>query len=115
MKKIDFDSYDTAGFYDEMFSERTKTREQYQLFKERIEKIGWKKLKMLQHSTDRVQLSLGMTFNVYNENEGVERILPLDLIPRIIPSEEWSLLEKGLEQRIIALNLFIDDIYHHKD
>jgi uncharacterized circularly permuted ATP-grasp superfamily protein len=88
MKKVDFDSYETTGFYDEMFEEGLKTREQYQPFKDRIEKIGWKKLKMLQHSTDIVQLSLGMTFNVYNENEGVEIILPLDLIPRIITSDE---------------------------
>jgi uncharacterized circularly permuted ATP-grasp superfamily protein len=56
------------------------------------------------------ELSLGMTFNVYNDNQGVERILHLDIIPRI--NSEWTYLEKGLQQRIRALNLFIQDIYN---
>jgi uncharacterized circularly permuted ATP-grasp superfamily protein len=51
-----------------------------------------------------------MTFNVYNDNQGVERILHLDIIPRI--NSEWTYLEKGLQQRIRALNLFIQDIYN---
>jgi uncharacterized circularly permuted ATP-grasp superfamily protein len=54
----------------------------------------------------------GMTFNVYNDNQGVERILHLDIIPRIIDNSEWTYLEKGLQQRIRALNLFIQDIYN---
>jgi uncharacterized circularly permuted ATP-grasp superfamily protein len=73
--------------------------------------VSYKKLNSLQHATDRAQLSLGMTFNVYNDNQGVERILHLDIIPRIIDSE-WTYLEKGLQQRIRALNLFIQDIYN---
>jgi uncharacterized circularly permuted ATP-grasp superfamily protein len=52
-----------------------------------------------------------MTFNVYDDNQGVERILHLDIIPRIIDNKEW-LHEKGLQQRIKALNLFIQDIYN---
>ena len=67
--------------------------------------MGWKKLNFLQHSTDRAQLSLGMTFNVYSDNQGIERIFHLDIIPRIISGEDWDLLEKGLRQRIVALNL----------
>ncbi len=71
-------------------------------------------MNFLQHSTDRAQLSLGMTFNVYNDNQGVERILHLDIIPRIISGKDWNFLEKGLSQRIRALNLFIDDIYNEQ-
>ena len=71
-------------------------------------------MNFLQHSTDRTQLSLGMTFNVYNDNQGVERILHLDIIPRIISGKDWDFLEKGLSQRIRALNLFIDDIYNEQ-
>lgn len=112
MPKINFDGYETRGFYDEMFDGKLGTRPAYDLFKKRIEKMGWKKLNFLQHSTDRAQLSLGMTFNVYSDNQGVERILHLDIIPRIISGKDWDLLEKGLEQRIVALNLFIDDLYH---
>ena len=112
MSKIDFTAYDTKDFYDEMFDENNNVRPNYKMFLERLEKLSHKKLKSLQHATDRAQLSLGMTFNVYADNQGVERILHLDIIPRIIGNSEWTLLERGLQQRIKALNLFIQDIYN---
>jgi uncharacterized circularly permuted ATP-grasp superfamily protein len=112
MPKINFNSYHEPNFYDEMFDSNNEVRPQYSLFKERIEKLGLKKLKLLQHSTDRAQLSLGMTFNVYNDSKGLERILHLDIIPRIISSQDWDFIEKGLTQRIIALNMFIHDLYN---
>lgn len=112
MPKIDFSAYDTKGFYDEMFDEDNNVRPNYKLFLDRLQNMSHRKLKGLQHSTDRAQLSLGMTFNVYNDNQGVERILHLDIIPRIIENKEWQYLEKGLQQRIKALNLFIQDIYN---
>jgi len=59
-------------------------------------------------------LSLGMTFNVYSDNQGIERILPLDIVPRIISGQDWDVLEDGLRQRIVALNMFIDDLYHEQ-
>ncbi len=111
MSKINFSAYDTTNFLDEMIDQNGGINSQYSLFCKRIEKMGWKKLNFLQHSTDRAQLSLGMTFNVYSDNQGLERILHLDIIPRIISGQEWDLLEKGLKQRITALNLFIADIY----
>lgn len=114
MPKINFSKYHEADFYDEMFDNKNEVRPHYSLFKERIEKIGWKKLKFLQHSTDRAQLSLGMTFNVYSDSKGLERILHLDIIPRIISSKDWDYIEKGLSQRIIALNMFIDDLYNEQ-
>ena len=57
-------------------------------------------------------LEEGITFTVYGDNQGTERIFPFDLIPRIIPRKEWQLIEEGLTQRLIALNLFLHDIYH---
>lgn len=114
MPKVNFDNYETLGFYDEMFDEQQNIRPQYDLLKKRLQKMDIKKLKFLQESTDRAQLSLGMTFNVYSDNQGVERILHLDILPRIISSEDWNYLEKGLSQRIYALNLFIDDIYNEQ-
>lgn len=111
MPKLNLANYDTANFLDEMVDEQGQIRTSYSLFRERIEKMGWKKLNFLQHSTDRAQLSLGMTFNVYSDNQGMERILHLDIIPRIISGKEWDHLERGLKQRITALNLFIADIY----
>ena len=106
MAKVDFTKYETTGFYDEMFHETNGVRPGYEQFKKRLEKLSKKKLNYLQHATDRAQLSLGMTFNVYSDNQGVERILHLDIIPRIIGGAEWDRLTKGLEQRIVALNLF---------
>ncbi len=114
MSKLGFSKYDTKGYYDEMFDEHNNVRPHYALFKERLEQIGKKKLNFLQHSTDRAQLSIGMTFNVYNDNQGIERILPLDVIPRIINSKDWDFLERGLKQRIYALNLLIDDLYNEQ-
>ncbi|WP_179375689.1 circularly permuted type 2 ATP-grasp protein [Winogradskyella wichelsiae] len=115
MPKLDFSTYDSKGFYDEMFDENNAVRPNYKLFLERLEKMSLRKLNQLQHATDRSQLSLGMTFNVYNDNQGVERILHLDIIPRIINNKEWNHLEKGLQQRIRALNMFIQDIYNDQN
>jgi uncharacterized circularly permuted ATP-grasp superfamily protein len=114
MPKIDLSSYQIEGFFDEMIDENNKIRSHYALFQERIKKIGWKKLNFLQHSTDRAQLSLGMTFNVYSDNQGIERILHLDIIPRIISGKDWDFVERGLQQRIVALNLFLDDLYNEQ-
>lgn len=115
MPKLDLSAYDSKGFYDEMFDENNVVRPNYKMFLERLEKMSLKKLNSLQHATDRAQLSLGMTFNVYDDNQGVERILHLDIIPRIIANKEWNHLEKGLQQRIKALNLFIQDIYNDQN
>lgn len=112
MAKINLNNYQTTGFYDEMFNDGGKVKPEYKLLKNRLENIGWKKLEFLQHSTDRAQLSLGMTFNVYSDNQGIERILHLDILPRIISGKDWDVLEAGLTQRIVALNMFIDDLYH---
>lgn len=109
---MDLSKYQTEGFFDEMFDEKNISRPEYSMFKERIEKIGWNKLNLLQKATDRAQLSLGMTFNVYSDNKGIERILHLDIIPRIISGKDWDFLERGLKQRIVALNLFLDDLYN---
>ena len=86
-------------------------RPHYSLLSERIEQIGWKKLNYLQHSTDRAQLSLGMTFNVYSDNQGMERILHLDIIPRIINGKTGLHLKKdwnrGLLPSICLLMIYI--------
>jgi len=109
--KIDFNEYKTAGFLDEMLDEQGNVRPHYELLRQRLTEMGWKNLNLLQHATDRAQLSLGMTFNVYNDNQGVERILHLDIIPRIISGKDWDFIDRGLRQRIVALNMFIADVY----
>jgi len=107
-----FDKYPLDNCFDEMFDARHQTRAHYQLFEQRINRLSLKKMKQYQHATDRSQLSMGMTFNVYNDNQGIERILHLDIVPRIIEGKEWEIIDRGLQQRIYALNQFIHDIYH---
>lgn len=98
--------------YDEMMRLNGECRPHYMKFKSMLEEIPDEKIKEIQQSTERAQLSMGMTFNVYHDNRGTEKILPLDIIPRIMSGKEWSRVEKGLKQRIYALNLFIQDLYN---
>src|ERR1700761_7697107 len=58
---------------------------------------------------------IGITFAVYGDNEAQERLIPFDVIPRILAAKEWTVLEKGLKQRVRALNMFLRDIYHSRD
>ena len=112
MDQLNFYKYETKGYFDEMFGQDQTIKSYYQIVKDHIQKIGINELLLLQKSTERVQLSLGMTFNVYSDKQGVEKILPLDIMPRIIPGQEWDYLDKGLKQRTFALNLFVNDLYH---
>lgn len=107
-----FQPYVTEHMYDEMFESNEKCRAHYQKFKKKLEGISMRKLLQLQHSTDKTQLAIGMTFNVYHDQEGTEKILHLDIIPRVISAKDWSTIDRGLAQRIEALNLFLQDIYN---
>ncbi len=107
-----FKKYPTQKHFDEMFDNEHNCRPSYSGFKKGLEKFSDKKLLQLQYSTDKAQKSMGMTFNVYHDSEGIEKILHLDLVPRIISNSEWHIIEQGLQQRIEAINLFINDIYH---
>jgi len=109
---MNLDLYPSKDIFDEMLDPKHKVRSSYSLFMEDINRLSFKKLNQLQGATDRAQRLMGMTFNVYGDEEGIERILKLDIIPRIISREDWEFLEKGLQQRIFALNTFIDDLYH---
>ena len=108
-----FDQYKPSEHFDEMF-EQQDCRGPYSEFKDHLQKFSKKKLFQLQYSADKAQMSMGMTFNVYHDNQGIEKILHLDLIPRIISGKEWEIIEKGLIQRITALNMFIGDLYHEQ-
>ena len=109
-----FDGYTTDEFYDEMFAPNGSPRPAAQMLMERIEQLPDGELLRRQIAAERVLLQLGITFNVYADEQGVEKIFPFDLIPRIIDNSEWEWMERGLKQRIHALNLFIDDIYHEQ-
>ncbi|MBS1858077.1 MAG: circularly permuted type 2 ATP-grasp protein [Acidobacteria bacterium] len=107
-----FSSYQTEGFFDEMFEAGGGVRPHAQLVLETINSLDGGQLLRHKHAAERLLLQLGITFNVYGDNQGTERIFPFDLIPRIVPAAEWGYIERGLKQRIHALNCFIDDIYH---
>ncbi len=104
-------NYQTDSFYDEMFSEEGGIRQSYHILKSRIEGMDDKELLKRKASAEKALLSLGITFNVYGDDEEEERIMPFDIIPRIVTAFEWKRMEEGLKQRIRALNLFVQDIY----
>jgi uncharacterized circularly permuted ATP-grasp superfamily protein len=109
-----FGSYQTEGFHDEMFDGQGSARPEARLLLETMQTLADGQLLQCQRAAERLLLQLGITFNVYGEAAGTERIFPFDLIPRIVSSGEWDVIERGLKQRIHALNEFIDDIYHEQ-
>ncbi len=110
--QLHFRGYDTKGFFDELIDEHDKPRPGAELLLQRIEELPDDELLQRQQMAERSLFHMGITFNVYEDNQGVEKIFPFDLVPRIVAAEEWNRLERGLKQRIRALNRFIDDIYH---
>jgi uncharacterized circularly permuted ATP-grasp superfamily protein len=110
-----FSDYQVGDFFDEMFASAGAPRPHYsklfQRFKE-MERDEFERKRGLAASTF---LSQGVTFTVYNDDQGTERIFPFDLLPRIIPANEWEAIERGLVQRITALNHFLHDIYHEQN
>ena len=105
-------AYQADGFYDEMFDEHGIARPDAQLLLETLEGLQDGQLQRAQLAAERLLIQLGITFNVYGDSAGTERAFPFDLIPRIVRSDEWEWIERGLKQRIHALNTFINDIYH---
>jgi uncharacterized circularly permuted ATP-grasp superfamily protein len=113
-----FNGYATDDFWDEMFLGRSEehghaiAREAARMLVERIESLPEGEVQRRQASAERALLQMGITFTVYGDDQGTEKIFPFDLVPRIIDADEWLMIEKGLVQRIQALNMFLDDIYH---
>ncbi|WP_199248672.1 circularly permuted type 2 ATP-grasp protein [[Phormidium] sp. ETS-05] len=106
-----FDTYNPGDFYDELFADKGQPRPAGQLLIEKINSLPSGELERRQQAAQNALLKLGATFNVYSDGAGTERIFPFDIIPRIISALEWELLDRGLKQRIAALNAFIADIY----
>lgn len=105
-------SYEAGSFFDEMVGAGGAIRPHYQRLTDRLSALRPGEFDQRRAAVDLAFLSRGVTFTVYADREGTERIFPFDLIPRIIPAAEWARLEAGLIQRITALNLFLHDIYH---
>ena len=98
--------------YDEMRDGDGVVRPHYRSFSDWLERTAADKIAQKRDEAERAFHRIGITFAVYGENAGTERLIPFDLVPRIIPGSEWRTLERGLKQRVQALNLFLHDIYH---
>jgi uncharacterized circularly permuted ATP-grasp superfamily protein len=97
-----------------MFAAPGEVRPHYSSLRDRIASMPPEEMKRRKQAADLSFLHQGITFTVYGESEGTERIFPHDLLPRIITAAEWARIETGLAQRITALNLFLTDIYHEQ-
>lgn len=106
-----FEDYSLSGAYDEMFTSELRTRKPYELLRRRLDDLSAEELMQRQRAADQVFLDRGITFTVYGHGDGAERIIPYDILPRILSGAEWDHLERGLAQRITALNLFLKDVY----
>ncbi len=106
--------YVPETFFDEMVSASGKIRPHYAKFAELFQATTKEVFDSKRQAVDLAFMRQGVTFNVYGDSAGTEKIFPFDLLPRIIPNKEWEMLERGLAQRITALNLFLHDIYHEQ-
>jgi uncharacterized circularly permuted ATP-grasp superfamily protein len=108
---VQLTSYDPGNFYDELFLDSGNPRPEAIPLVDRINSLSPGELTRRYLAARQAMFKLGVTFSVYGDEQGTERVLPFDIIPRIITAKEWEWLEKGLKQRIHALNLFLADIY----
>ena len=106
--------YSTPGIYDEMFDADGSVRPEYRRFSEEFARLNRTEFDARRNDVDVAFMRQGVTFNVYGDSQGTERIFPFDLVPRIIAAKEWEHIAAGLTQRITALNLFLHDIYHEQ-
>jgi len=110
-----FDKYSPIdGVWDEMYGADNNVRDHYRKVIEYISKESADDLNKKEDLAKRLFMSQGITFTVYNSGEGIEKIFPFDIIPRIITAAEWAFIEKGIKQRLTALNHFLKDIYNNQ-
>ncbi|WP_298237419.1 circularly permuted type 2 ATP-grasp protein [uncultured Algibacter sp.] len=108
-----FSSYELLpSTWDEMYKNDSKIRTQYDIINSYLLSTSPEVLFKKEELSRQLFMSQGVTFTVYNDNEGIEKIFPFDIVPRIITSKEWDKIDKGIKQRLTALNLFIKDVYH---
>lgn len=110
---MDFSAYDLdSGIYDEMFLPDGAPRDHSKPLYETLRRISAQNISSIQDWVSRSFLQEGISFMVYGDDEAEERIIPVDCVPRILPTDTWKMLESGLVQRLRALNLFIEDVYN---
>ena len=112
LERMALGQYLHDGAYDEMFAAERKLHPHYSPLVEMLTGMPQEEIQRRKQEADLSFLNQGITFTVYGQEEGTERIFPYDLLPRIITAAEWARVERGLTQRITALNLFLKDIYN---
>ncbi len=105
--------YVDSQTWDEMY-DQDRVREQYRHVVNYMQQLSLDELNKKEELAKRLFMSQGITFTVYNSGEGIEKIFPFDIIPRIITAAEWRHVETGIKQRLKALNLFLKDVYHNQ-
>ncbi len=100
-----------AGSFDEMLAGPGQPRRPYVRIHQRLQALGHSELRRRQRMAQAAFRDLGITFTIYNDQQGIEKLFPIDLIPRVLDGRLWTRLEEGLKQRVTALNHFLDDVY----
>ena len=109
-----FDDYpDIPGVWDEMYHQGA-VRPPYQAVFDFLRQIPLDELNKKEELARRLFMSQGITFTVYSSGEGIEKIFPFDILPRIVTASEWDFIDRGIKQRLQALNLFLKDVYHNQ-
>jgi uncharacterized circularly permuted ATP-grasp superfamily protein len=111
---VRIDGYSTDGFWDEMYDAQGQPRPAAWAVLDALASMSSEEFERRRKDAEIAFLTMGITFNVYGDKQGRERIFPFDLIPRVVAADEWKVLEAGLVQRVKALNAFVDDVYHEK-
>ena len=105
----------SINFYNEMYDATGALRPHYRAYADWLAATPPERIARKRAEADIAFHRVGITFAVYGEEAGKERLIPFDIIPRIIPSAEWLELQAGLRQRVKALNMFLDDVYHDQE
>lgn len=109
-----FNDYNPGDYYDELFLSRGTPRGFARELISAIAEQSTSDLLQIQQDAELAMRQMGITFTVYSDKQGTERVMPFDLIPRIVQANDWAVIERGLKQRIFALNQFLDDIYNEQ-
>ena len=105
-------SYQRGPFFCELTSPRPDGADQIAAILARLDSLDQDSLRQRTALADKEMFDLGITFTVYSEKDAIDRILPFDVLPRVITAGEWARLEAGIIQRVTTINLFLDDLYH---
>jgi uncharacterized circularly permuted ATP-grasp superfamily protein len=112
--QIRWDAYDPGEFYCEMLGREGRPADGLATVRERIGRLSLAEIQRRAELAERELFNLGITFTVYSERNAIDRILPFDVIPRVLTAADWRIIESGVRQRVQAINLFLHDVYHEQ-